>query len=300
MIDQVIASALTLSVPLVLAALGGALHRQAGVVNIGLEGQMVIGALVAALVSGAAHSWVLGVLAGAWAGALVGWLMSLTITRLHANEIIVGLGFNTVVVGVIGYWLRASRGVSGTLQVDGLVRLPTIRVPLVEDVPVLGAVLSGRSPLFWLAVVLVAATTWLLDSTRWGLRVRAVGASPAAGASLGLRTGALQDSAGAAAGLLAGLGGAALSLGAIGLFNENMVAGRGFVAMAAFYFGRARPLPTALACLLFGTFDAVQARLQISGGYSASLIQTLPYVAVVVVLALTGIRSGRRSARAVA
>ncbi len=300
MIDQIIASALTLSVPLVLAALGGAVHRQAGVVDIGLEGQMLVGALLAALVSGGTGSWELGVLAGAWAGAFAGWLMSLTITRLRANEIIAGLGFNTVVLGIIGYWLRASQGVSGTLQVDGLERLPSWTVPGVDGVPVLGALVSGKSPLFWLAVVLVGVTAWTLDRTRWGLRVRAVGASPAAGASLGLRTRALQDSAGTVAGLLAGLGGAALSLGAVGLFNENMTAGRGFVAMAAFYFGRARPLPTALACLLFGTFDAIQARLQIGGGYSASLIQTLPYVAVVVVLALTGIRSSRRVARAAA
>ncbi len=300
MIDQVLASAITLSVPLVLAALGGAVHRQAGVVNIGLEGQMLAGALFAALVSGATHSWELGVLAGAAGGAAVGTLMSLTITRLRANEIIVGLGTNIVVLGVIGYWLRSERGVSGTLQVPGLERLPTWTIPGIADVPVLGALLSGKDPLFWTSIVLVAIATWALARTRWGLRTRAVGASAQAATSLGLRTLALQDTAGTLAGLLAGLGGAALSLGAVGLFNENMTAGRGFVAMAAFYFGRARPVPTALACLLFGFFDALQARLQIGGGYSASLIQTLPYVAVVVVLAWTGFRASRTTARAAA
>jgi simple sugar transport system permease protein len=300
MIDQVLASAITLSVPLVLAALGGALHRQAGVVNIGLEGQMLAGALFAALVSGATRSWELGVLAGAAGGAAVGVLMSLTITRLRANEIIVGLGTNIVVLGVIGYWLRSERGVSGTLQVPGLERLPTWTIPGVADVPVLGALVSGKDPLFWTSIALVAVATWALARTRWGLRTRAVGASAPAATSLGLRTRGLQDAAGTLAGLLAGLGGAALSLGAVGLFNENMTAGRGFVAMAAFYFGRARPVPTALACLLFGFFDALQARLQIGGGYSASLIQTLPYVAVVVVLAWTGFRASRTTARAAA
>lgn len=300
MIDQILAAAITMTVPLVLAALGGAIHRQAGVVNIGLEGQMLAGALFAALLSGATHSWLIGSLGGAAAGAVVGFLMSLTITRLRANEIIVGLGTNIVVLGIIGYWLRSERGVSGTLQVDGLERLPALTISGLDSVPVVGAVLSGQTPLFWLSVVLVIVIGRALYATRWGLRTRAVGASPQASQSLGLRTHALQDTAGTFAGALAGLGGAALSLGSVGLFNENMTAGRGFVAMAAFYFGRSRPLPTALACLLFGFFDALQARLQIGGGYSASLIQTLPYIAVIFVLAYSGYRAHRSTARNIA
>ena len=299
MIDDLIASALTLSVPVVFAALGGALHRRAGIVNIGLDSHMLTGALIGALISGAFGNWILGALAGTIAGGVTGLIMSLLITRLKGNEIIVGLGFNIVAVGVIGYLLRAVFGVSGTLQVPGLVRLPALVIPGVDDIPIVGAIFSGQSPLFWFAIVLVPILAWGLRNTRWGVRLRAAGASGTASTSLGLDTLRIRDGAGIAAGALAGLGGVALSLGAVGLFNENMTAGRGYVALAAFYFGRSRPLPTALACILFGFFDALQIQLQTVGGFSADIIGTLPYVAVIVVLALTGIRDYRRSARKV-
>lgn len=297
MIDLLIASALTLSVPLVLAALGGAIHRRAGVVNIGLEAHMIVGALIGAVVSGASGNWALGAVAGLLAGAATGGLMSIIITRLKGNEIIVGLGFNIVAFGVIGYVLRAGFGVSGTLQVDGLQRLPRLDIPGIADVPVLGALISGKDPLFWLCIVLVPVLAWLLRNSRWGVRLRATGASEPASLSLGLRTLGIRDGAGIIAGALAALGGVALSLGTVGLFNENMTAGRGYVALAAFYFGRSRPLPTALACVLFGFFDALQIRLQTVGGFSADIISTLPYIAVVVVLAFTGIRQYHRGFR---
>lgn len=299
MIDALIASTLVLSVPLVLAALGGAIHRRAGVVNIGLEAHMIVGALVGAVVSGASSNWALGALAGLLAGAASGALMSVLITRLKANEIIVGLGFNIVAFGVIGYLLRATFGTSGTLQPAGLQRLPKIEIPLIADVPVLGAMFSGKDPLFWLCIILVPLLAWSLANTRLGLRLRASGSGEAASTSLGLRPLGIRDLAGTFAGAMAALGGVALSLGTVGLFNENMTAGRGYVALAAFYFGRSRPLPTALACVLFGFFDALQIRLQTTGGASADLISTLPYFAVVVVIAITGIRQYRRGARTV-
>jgi simple sugar transport system permease protein len=298
-IDALLASALTLTVPLVLAALGGAIHRRAGVVNIGLEAHMLTGALMGVVVSGLLGNWLLGAIAGLLSGAITGWLMSLLITRLKGNEIIVGLGFNIVVLGVIGYVLRAGFGTSGTLQIAGLERLPKLVIPGIDDVPVLGALISGKDPLFWLCVVLVPLLAWMLRNTRWGVRLRATGASESASTSLGLDTSRIRDTASIIAGALAALGGVALSLGTVGLFNENMTAGRGYVALAAFYFGRSRPLPTALACVLFGFFDALQIRLQTVAGFNPDIISALPYIAVVVVLALTGYREYHRSARKV-
>lgn len=297
MIDSIINSTLLLAVPLVLAALGGAIHRRAGVVNIGLEGQMLVGAFIGILASAGSGSWIVGVLAGGAAGALSGLVMSLVITRLSANEIIVGLGFNVVVLGIVGFTLRALFGVSGTLHFPDQPRIPRIVIPGLDQVPVLGAILSGKDVLFWIAMVLVPFLAWAFANTRWGIRTRATGVSQQATASLGVRTLGLRDTAGTLAGLLAGLGGVALALGVSGLFNENMIAGRGFVALAAFYFGRSKPLPTALACLLFSFFDALQVRLQTGGGLSSDLIQTLPYLAVVAVLAWTGYTGLRRSSR---
>jgi ABC-type uncharacterized transport system permease subunit len=294
-VDDLLASALPLTTPLVIASIGGLINRTGGVVNIGLEGQMLIGALTGAIVSGAAGGaggWLAGVAAGALAGAAVGLLMSLIITRLQANEIIVGLGFNIVIAALIGYVLRTVLGGSGTLQVKGLVPLPEIGIPGLAEVPVLGALLSGKDPLFWVAVVLVPLTALTLRETPWGLRLRATGASAESARSLGLPTLRIRDTSGVIAGLLAGVAGAHLSLGQLGSFHEDMTAGRGYIALAAFYFGRSRPWPTAAACLIFGFFDALQIRLQ-TQDVPAQLVQTLPYVVVVAVLAGTGIRAAR-------
>jgi general nucleoside transport system permease protein len=135
-----------------------------------------------------------------------------------------------------------------------------------------------------------------LKNTAAGLRLRATGDSFDATRALGLPASRIRDTAGVLAGALAGIAGAHLVLGQVGLFNEDMVAGRGFIALAAFYFGRARPLPTALACLLFAVFDAGQARLQ-TVGVPAQLVQTLPYVVVIAVLTVTAVRDVRGKAR---
>lgn len=296
MIDNLIVSALLLTTPLVIAAMGGLVNRRGGIVNIGLEGQMLVGALVGAAVSGATRSWVVGVLAAAGAAGVVGLLMSLVITRLRANEIIVGLGFNIVAAGVVGYVLRGVLNVSGTLRVDHLDPLPDLSIPGLRDVPVLGALLSGKDPLFWFAVILVPAVALILRRTAWGLRLRATGAAEDATRSLGLKTLRIRDVSSLVAGALAGVAGAHLSLGQVGLFNEHMVAGRGFIALAAFYFGRSRPWPTAAACVVFGSFDAIQVRLQ-TNDVPAQLVQTLPYAVVVIVLAVTGIRESRTRSR---
>lgn len=296
MIDAVLAAAVLLTTPLLLAALGGLVNRLGGIVNIGLEALMLVGALVAIAVSAGTGSWLAGLTAAMLAGLVVGLLFSWCVTRLGANEILAGLGLNILVAGVIGYVLASLLGSSGTLRPAGVARLPRLTVPGLAEVPVLGAVLSGKDPLTYLAWVLVPATAFLLARTRWGLRLRATGAAEPAARSLGLRTLWIRDASTAVAGVLAALGGAHLSLGLVGLFNEGMVAGRGFIALAAFYFGRARPWPTAAACLLFALFDAAQIRLQ-GQGVPAQLVQSLPYLVVVVVLALAGVRAARTRTR---
>jgi simple sugar transport system permease protein len=298
-IERILASAALLTTPLLLAALGGLLNRRGGLVNIGLEGKMLVGALVAALASAATGSWVLGLAAAAAAGAIVGLLFSWSVTRLRANEIIAGFGLNIFVAGVIGYVLSRLFDSSSSLRLEDMARLPRLHLPLVEDVPLLGAVVSGRDALTWLAWALVPVTAWVLYRTRWGLHLRATGAAPTAALAIGLRVLRIRDSSTVIAGALAALGGAHLTLGVVGLFNRNMIAGRGFIAFAAFYFGRAKPLPTAFACLLFAVFDAAQVRLQ-GQDVPSELVQTLPYLVVIAVLAFTGIRATRaKSSQAV-
>jgi len=290
-IGQILAAATLAATPLLLAALGGLLNRRGGIVNIGLEGKMLLGAIIAVLVSARSGSWVVALLAAIAAGALAGLVFSVAITRLGANEIIAGLGFNILVAGLIGYALDDQ----GTYQPEGLATLPRITIPGIDGIPWLGDVLSTKDPITYLAWLAVPGTAWWLASTRAGLRLRAAGAAEDAARALGLPALRSRDASTVAAGAFAGLAGGQLALGLVGLFNQGMVAGRGFIALAAFYFGRARPVATAVACAIFAVFDAIQIRLQ-QEGLSTQLVSTLPYLVVVAVLTLTAIQTQRREA----
>ena len=293
MIGQILAAATLAATPLLLAALGGLLNRRGGIVNIALEGKMLLGAIIAVLVSAESGSWAAGLLAAAAAGAVAGLVFSLTVTRLGANEIIAGLGFNILVAGLIGYALNGE----GSYKPQGLATLPVIDVPGIDSIPWVGDVLSGQDPITYLAWLAIPATAWFLASTRPGLRLRAAGAAEDAVHALGLPALRIRDASSVMAGAFAGLAGGQLALGLVGLFNQGMVAGRGFIALAAFYFGRARPWPTAAACAIFALFDAIQIRLQ-QEGFSTQLVATLPYVVVIVILTLTAIQTQRREANA--
>ncbi len=270
-IGQVLAAATLATTPLLLAALGGLINRRGGIVNIALEGEMLIGAIIAVLVSGATGSWVVGLAAAVGAGSVAGLLFSLSITRLGANEIIAGLGFNILVAGVIGYALNDA----GTFKPDGLSTIPRIELPVIGSIPIVGDVLSDKDPITYLAWACVPLCAWFLAATRPGLRLRAVGSAQEAAHALGLPALRIRDASTVAAGAFAGLAGGQLALGLVGLFSQGMVAGRGFIALAAFYFGRARPLPTALGCAIFALFDAIQIRLQ-QEGWSTQLVEHLP------------------------
>jgi simple sugar transport system permease protein len=292
-IDDFLHAGLVMTTPILLAALGGLINRIGGLVNLGLEAMMLAGALVAVEVSAATGSSLLALLAAALVGALVGWMMSLVVTRLKANEIIVGLGFTVAVAGFVRYLLKALYGVAGNYNPPGVALLPHLDIPWLDGVPFAGA-LSGLDGLTWAAWALVPLTAFALHRTRWGLRLRATGSSEATVRAVGLAPLGLRDGSTAIAGALAGLAGAHLSVGVVGLFNEGIAGGRGFIALAAFYFGRESPWRTALGALLFGFFDAAQIRLQ-GRGLPADLVQTLPYLIVIVVLTGLGIADRTRA-----
>ncbi len=294
MIDNVIHAALVMTTPVLLAALGGLINRVGGLVNIGLDSMMLAGALIGLMLASITGSWAGALLGAAMIGAVLGLLMSLAVTRLQANEIIVGLGFNIAVAGLVRFFIKTVYESSGTLALPDVARLPRIDIPYVADIPLLGAILSGHDPLTWAAWLMVPVTAWFLSSTRAGLRLRATGAAPQAARALGLNPLTIRDASTVFAGLMAGLAGAYLSIGVVGIFNEGITAGRGFIALAAFYFGRNRPWLTALGALIFGFFDAFQIRLQ-GRGIPAELVQTLPYLMVIVVLTLMAlaVRSAR-------
>jgi simple sugar transport system permease protein len=293
MIDAILGSAFLVSTPLLLTAIAGMLNRIGGIVNIALEAMILAGAYIALVVSAAAQSWLLALLAAAAMGAAIGLLFSLTVTRLNANEIVAGLGFNIAIAGLIGFILKDYYQSSGTLRLPDVVMLPRIELPLIGDLPIVGAILSDKDPVTWLAWLSVPASAFFLKRTAAGLRLRAAGEAPAASTALGLRPLLTRDLSTVVAGAMAGLAGAQLSIGIVGLFTIGISAGRGFIALAAFYFGRNRPGLTALGALLFGACDAAQINLQ-GHGVAPELVQMLPYLVVVVVLTAFGLGERRR------
>lgn len=281
--------------PLLLAALGGALCGQAGVFNIALEGQMLIGAFAAVAGSVFTHAAWAGVLIGAAAAMLFALILAYGATRLRGDPIVIGIGMNLLASGLTAYLLRQMFGVSGTFADPAIAGLATIRIGAVQGVPVLGPVLSGQTALTWLAWVLVGAIGVALFRTPAGLRLRGVGEAPDAAAALGVRVDAYRIGAVLASGALAGLAGAQLSLGTVSLFSEDMSAGRGWIAVVAVMLGRSNPLYAALACVLFGFADAVGLRLQ-GQGLPSQLTDTAPYVVTLAALVLSHRRRLGRTA----
>ena len=295
-VEQVLSASIILTTPILLAAIGGLINRHAGIVNIALEAKILAGAFVAVIVSSLTGSWLIAVLTAAASGAFIGLLFSLAITRMRADMIVAGLGLNFLIAGLIGFVLSWAFNSSGTLRMPDVQLLPKILPDPVAAVPVVGSMLAGLEPITLFAWLSVLVLPFVLSDTRFGLRLRATGNAPRVAHAMGLAPKRMQDISTMIAGAYSGLGGAHLALASIGLFNEGLSAGRGFIALAAFYFGRNRPVPTALVCLLFGFLDATQIRMQ-TAGLPPKLIGTIPYLMVMLALCWAGWRSSKARAR---
>ncbi len=275
-------STIRVSTPLLLAALGGVVSERSGVINIALEGMMLVGAFAAAsvaLVSGSAWA---GAAAGAAAGSLLAAVYALFVIRFRANQIVAGTAINLLALGLTPFLSKIFFGSTGA----------TPAVPI-----------DARfqfEPILWAAFLTVAVWGWL----RWspsGLWVRFAGEKPEALDAAGVRVNRVRWAAVLVSGALAGLGGASLSIFLASAFSRNMTAGRGFMALAAMIFGKWKPVPTAVACLLFAFADAMQIQLQgvVLWGTEpvpVQFIQILPYVITILVLA--GVVGQSRAPRA--
>jgi simple sugar transport system permease protein len=291
-------SAIRLSVPLLFACLAGLYSERSGVVDIGLEGKMLVGAFAA----GAAAALV----PNPWMGLLVAVMASVLFALIHGfasisqrgNQIVSGVAINVLASGLTAILGNAWFGQGGrTPQLPPGARFNEITLPFAEalqPVPVLGPiyaeVISGHSILVYIALAMVPATWFLLYRTAWGLRLRAVGENPAAVDTAGLSVTALRYSAVVMAGILCGFGGAYLAIAQSAGFITDMTAGKGFIALAALIFAKWRPLPALGACFLFGLLDAVALRIQgVSfpgiGQVPVQAIQALPYLLTVILLA---------------
>ncbi len=267
---DLVSSTFRVATPLVFAALGGLLSERAGVINIALEGLMLVGAFAAAAATYATHSPWLGSMIGMCAGILLAALYALFVIRFRANQIVAGAGINMLAFGLTPFVCKLLYDVTGS----------TPMIPFNEKFQVAPLIIC------WVVVV---GLHWWLKRTGGGLWLSFAGENPEALEAAGVRVNRVRWFAVLGSGALAGLGGAALSICLSSSFSRNMTAGRGFMALAALIFGKWKPIPAALACVLFGFTEAVQIRLQGSavGGKQipVQFVQILPYVVTILVLA---------------
>lgn len=272
-----------LAIPIMLAALGGMFAERAGVLNIGMEGMMLLGAFVGftgAFLTG--NLW-FGVVAGMLAGAVLGLVLAFYTVRLTSNQVVVGIAINLLMVGATSYGFRAVFG-TGT-NAPRITPFPPIEIPVLSQIPVLGPLLFQQGILVYLALILVPITAVILSRMSVGTAITAVGEHPEAAETLGISVSRTRTLCLMVSGLLAGLGGAFLSLSATGLFLDNMTAGRGYIALAILLLGRRHPWGILLAAVLFGGADAFQLRSQNAGtGIPYQFLVMLPYLLTIVVL----------------
>jgi simple sugar transport system permease protein len=255
------------STPLIMAALGGMFSERAGVINIALEGIMLAGAFTAAAVTVYTENPWIGLIVAAVVGLLVSLIHAVASIEFKADQVVVGMAINILFLGVPALASGALFESTGSTP-----QLPQ-------------AYTLGTTPIVILAVALVPVSYYVLFRTRFGLRLRAVGENPEAADTAGVSVARLRYAGVMLSGVLAGIGGAYLSIAQNSLFTRNMTAGRGFIALAALIFGKWHPVGAALACLLFGFAEALTDRIQGRLNVPVQLIQIIPYVLAVIVLA---------------
>lgn len=284
---SLLSGGIALSIPMIFGSLGGLLCERSGVVNIAIEGQLLLGAFSAALVGTITHNPWAGLLAAMVGGVLVSLLLAVFSIKYLVDQTIVGVVVNVLVSGLTGFLFTR------VLQADpehlnSAPKLPSFAIPLLSKIPVIGPVLFNQSVIVYLMYIVVAIIWFALNKTRWGLRTRAVGEHPKAADTLGVNVNRLRFTNVLLAGAVAGMGGAFFTLVSVSSFNSDMTAGQGYIALAALIFGRWNPIGALSASLLFGFSLQMQFVLSILGtSIPTELLAMLPYV--ITVLAVAGL-----------
>jgi len=276
---------LLLSVPLIFGALSGVLCERAGVVNIAIEGQLLAGAFLSAVVGSLTNSLLAGLIAAVVAGLLVGLVLAVFTVTYFVDQVIVGVVVNTLVLGLTSFFYSSVLDKEASTWNSPPVLRP-IEIPILSDIPILGPIFFDQSLIVYLMYVIAATVQIALFRTRWGLRVRAVGEHPKAADTVGIDVNRLRFRNVVLGGMVSGLGGAFFTLGSVGAFSKNMTAGKGFIALAAMIFGRWSPLGAIGAALLFGFADQLQSVLSIIGTPIPSQFMLMaPYLATLFAVA---------------
>ena len=283
--EAVLASTVRQATPLVLGALCGLMGERSGVINIGIEGQMLMAAFTGFLANVYTGNLFVAVMVGILTGALLGALLAFMSITLMIDQIIGGTVINILALGLTGYFYTAGLTTKG--------KLPFIPLGPLAKIPLIGPVLFNNPPITYTTIILVFLVHYVLFHTRWGLRTRAVGEHPRAADTVGINVYLVRYTNVILGGAIAGLAGAFLTLEAVGSFERAMTNGRGFVALAVMIFGKWTPIGSWGAALLFGFASAMQTQLQFGGEVNIphQFIGMLPYVLTIVVLAGFGGRA---------
>lgn len=269
--------------PIILAALGGLLTEHAGILNIGMEGMILLGSFFGVLGSYYLGSYLGGVLLAGLIGLCIGLIFAFFVIDLQSDEFIVGIAINMFAGGLTVFLLRSIFGVKGAFSSPKIIPLPRINIPGLSNIPFLNTVFNNHSVFVYISWILVILVYIYLYKTPYGIWLRASGEYPEALETAGISSKKMKYLASILCGLLCGFAGAHLSLGYLTLFTENMSANRGFIALAAIIFGRANPAKTFAAALMFGFFDALGIRLQVMG-IPSQFTQMIPYLATIIAL----------------
>ena len=273
------------SIPIMLGALTGVICSRSGVINVGIEGQLLLGAFTAAIVSTVTGSLWLGLVCGALAGSLVAVLLAVFAIGYRVDQVVLGVVLNTLVLGLTGY-LYDGLMIPYQNTLNSPPTFAAIKLPLLGDIPIIGPIFFDATIFLYLTYFALAGVQVGLFATRWGLRTRAIGEHPIAADTVGINVIAMRYRNVIAAGLIAGIGGAYFTIGSVGAFGANMTSGEGYIALAAMIFGRYTPIGAISAALLFGFTTQLQSIMStLNTPIQSNLLLATPYVITIIVLA---------------
>lgn len=282
-----LAGSLALAVPLVFGALGGVLGERAGVVNIAIDGQLLLGAFAAAIIGSTTGSPWAGLIAAMFAGALVALLLGVFAITYLVDQVIVGVVLNVLIIGLTSF-LFSQVLAPNAATLNSPPRFPRVPIPLLGEIPLIGPIFFRQTMVVYLLYIAVALVTYGLYRTRWGLRVRAVGEHPKAADTVGIKVNLTRYRTIVLAGAVAGMGGAFYTLVSVPQFNREMTGGAGYIALAAVIFGKWDPIRATLAAILFGFTANLAGVLGVLGAREplpSQLMLALPYVITIVAVA---------------
>jgi simple sugar transport system permease protein len=283
---NLLSGSLNVSIPIMLGALTGVICSTSGVINIAIEGQLLLGAFCAAIATSVTGSLWLGLICGALAGSLVGIVLALFAIAYTVDQIVLGVVLNTLILGLTGYLYNALMTGQYANTLNNPNTFNPVKIPGLGDIPIIGPVFFDSTVFLYITYVLLAGIQIGLFRTRWGLRTRAIGEHPVAADTVGIRVLAMRYRNVIAAGLIAGIGGAYFTIGSVGSFGPDMSSGEGYIALAAMIFGRYTPFGAIGAALLFGFTTQLQSILSsINVPIQSNLLLLTPYVVTIIVVA---------------